>query len=159
MIAARQFRMTDRRKAAAQGAPSERDVQNIDDFSAKIADAVTLLRKEITAINEGNLNVVSELFDEKSSMLKWLELRMPLVEPFMKGDVALTRKLPDRLAEFKKVVEENSTLLSRMATAAGTVAREIEKATQRHSLNGLYGKSGQKISDQKIEKLTIDREF
>lgn len=159
MIAARQFKMSDRRKAAAQGAPTERDVQNIDDFTAKIGDAVTLLRTEITAINEGNLNVVTELFEEKSSILKWLELRMPLVEPFMKGDLALTRKLPDRLSEFQDVVAENSSLLSRMATAAGTVAREIEKATQRHSLNGLYGKSGQKISDAKTEKLTIDREF
>ncbi len=159
MIAARKFKMSDRRKAAASGVPSAQDIENIDAFTVKIGDAVSLLRKEITAINEGNLNVVTDLYDEKSNILKWLELRMPLVEPFMKGDIALTRKLPDRLAEFKQVVQENSTLLSRMATAAGTVAREIEKATQRHSLNGLYGQTGQKISDQNREKLTVDREF
>lgn len=159
MIAARQFRLGERQKKGGVGEPTERDIQNIDDFTGKISEAIDLLRKEINAINEGNLNIVSDLFEDKSNILKWLELKMPLVEPFIRKDAALARKLPDRLDEFKSAVEENSSLLSRMATAAGTVAREIEKATQRHSLNGLYGKSGQKISDPNAPKMTVDREF
>jgi hypothetical protein len=99
------------------------------------------------------------MYEEKSGLLKWLELKRPLVEPFVKKDAARTRRLPELLDELRGAVTENTSLLSRMADAAGSVAREIEKATQRHSLNGLYGKSGQKVSDQTVSKMTIDREF
>ncbi|SHH78202.1 hypothetical protein [Cognatishimia maritima] len=161
MIAARQFRMNERKKSRTGGAgdPTAMDLQNIDAFAEKLREAITLLKKEIKAINDGDLNVVSDMFEEKSGLLKWLELKKPLVEPFIKKDAALTRQLPELLQELSTTVTENSTLLSRMAAAAGSVAREIEKATQRHSLDGLYGKSGQKVSDQTVSKMTIDREF
>ena len=161
MIAARQFRMGERKKSrsGATDDPSALDLRNIDAFAGKIREAITLLRKETDAINQGEMGVVSEMFEEKSGILKWLELKRPLVEPFIKKDAALTRKLPELLEELRAAVTENSNLLSRMATAAGSVAREIEKATQRHSLDGLYGKSGQKIGDQTVPKMTIDREF
>lgn len=161
MIAARQFRMGERQKSrsGAAGDPTALDLKNIDAFAEKIQEAISLLRKETSAINKGELEVVSEMFEEKSGILKWLELKRPLIEPFIKKDAALTRKLPELLDELRGAVTENSTLLSRMATAAGSVAREIEKATQRHSLDGLYGQSGQKIGDQTVPKMTIDREF
>ncbi|MGH1466626.1 MAG: flagellar biosynthesis protein FlgI [Cognatishimia sp.] len=166
MIAERKFRFGERQKArdtATAGGLSagltERDVQNLDAFAAKLSDAIDLLQQEIDAINAGDLNIVSALYEQKADALKWLELKMPLVEPFMAEDAAKARRLPQRLDDLKRVVEENSSLLARMATAAGTVVREIEKATQRHSLNGLYGKTGQKLNDNKTTKLQIDREF
>lgn len=161
MIAARQFRIGERKKSRAGGAgdPTSLDLQNIDAFAAKIQEAIALLRKETDAINQGELGAVSDMFEEKSGILKWLELKRPLIEPFIKKDAALTRRLPELLEELRGAVTENSSLLSRMATAAGSVAREIEKATQRHSLDGLYGKSGQKIGDQTVPNMTIDREF
>ncbi|CUI96032.1 hypothetical protein [Cognatishimia activa] len=161
MIATRQFRMSERQRTRIGGAddPTTMDLQNIDAFAGKLNEAITLLKKETAAINEGDLNVVSENFDEKSGLLKWLELKRPLVEPFVKKDAARTRRLPELLDELRGAVTENTTLLSRMADAAGSVAREIEKATQRHSLDGLYGKSGQKVNDSATPKMTIDREF
>lgn len=161
MIATRQFRMSERKRTRTGAAddPTVMDLQNIDAFAGKLNEAITLLKKETAAINEGDLNVVSENFDEKSGLLKWLELKRPLVEPFVKKDAALTRRLPELLDELRGAVTENTTLLSRMADAAGSVAREIEKATQRHSLDGLYGKSGQKVNDPATSKMTIDREF
>lgn len=165
MISQRQFRMTDRRKkrdaqqAAIALRPSDLDIKNIDDFATKLAEAVALLKQEIAGINDGKLNIVSELYDQKASILKWLELKMPLVEPFMNDDAVKARRLPDRLAELKEAVTENSALLSRMAGAAGTIVREIEKAQQRHSLNGLYGKSGRRIGDQAGQKKILDREL
>ncbi|MDC0739469.1 flagellar biosynthesis protein FlgI [Cognatishimia sp. SS12] len=153
--------MGDRRQARtdAGGTLTERDVENLDAFAVKLDEAVALLQREIEAINSGALSMVSDLYEEKSAILKWLELKMPLVEPFMSTDPAITRKLPEKLQGLKDIVAENSALLSRMAQAAGSVVREIEKATQRHSLNGLYGKSGQKLNDPKVAKMTIDQEF
>lgn len=161
MIAARQFRMGERQKSrgGAVGEPSALDLQNIDAFAQKITDAIALLKKETGAIKEGELTVVSEMFEEKSGILKWLELKKPLIEPFIKKDAALARRLPELLDELREAVTENSAMLSRMADAAGSVAREIQKATQRHSLDGLYGKSGRKVSEQTPSKMTIDREF
>lgn len=164
MIAARQFRMGERQKSrtGSAGDPATLDLENIDAFAAKLSEAIALLKKETGAIKEGELHIVSEMFEEKSGIMKWLELKKPLVEPFLKKDAALVRRLPELLDELRETVTENSAMLSRMADAAGAVAREIEKATQRHSLDGLYGKSGRKLGDQSeqtVSKMTIDREF
>lgn len=165
MISQRQFRMSSRKQTAGSGqgamalAPTELDIQNIDDFAAKLGEAVSLLKQEIAGINAGNLNIVSELYNQKASILKWLELKMPLVEPFMEDDVVRTRRLPTRLAELKEAVSENNALLSRMSAAAGTVVREIEKAQQRHSLSGLYGKSGRRIGAESGRSRTLDKEL
>jgi flagellar biosynthesis/type III secretory pathway chaperone len=161
MIATRQFRMGERQRSRTGAAdePTAIDLQNIDAFAAKINETVALLKREIQAINDGDLNVVSEMYEEKSGLLKWLELKRPLIEPFVKKDAAIARRLPELLDELRVTITENSNLLSRMADAAGAVAREIEKATQRHSLDGLYGKSGQKVSDPAVSKMTIDRKF
>lgn len=164
MLGTRKFRigerMEARRGAEAGGAVlTPEDLANLDGFVAKVSEAVTLLNQEIAAIGDGRLGVVSELFDQKAAILKWLELRMPLVEPFLKHPEAQARQLPGRLAELQQAVAEDSALLSRMATAAGTIVREIEKATNRNSLNGLYGKSGQKIGNTPDREMRIDREF
>lgn len=161
MIATRQFRMSARKQSRTGAAddPTPMDLQHIDAFAEKIKEAVALLRNEIDAINAGNLDVVSESYEKKSGLLKWLELKRPLVEPFIKKDAAIARRLPELLEDLRVAVTENSSLLSRMAEAAGSVAREIEKATQRHSLNGLYGQSGKKVADSTVTKMTIDREF
>ncbi|MEJ5217866.1 flagellar biosynthesis protein FlgI [Cognatishimia sp. D5M38] len=140
-------------------APTELDLQNIDAFASKISEAVSVLKQEIAGINDGQLNIVSELYNKKAGILKWLELKMPLIEPFMNDDAVKARRLPDRLAELKEAVSENNALLSRMSVAAGTIVREIEKAQNRHSLNGLYGKSGRRIGADGSRSRALDKEL
>ncbi|MGD9864213.1 MAG: flagellar biosynthesis protein FlgI [Pseudodonghicola sp.] len=150
------------RRSAPAGGPvvlTEEDEANIDAFVVKVGEAVALLNEEIAALRSGRLQMVGELFDRKSALLKWLELRMPLVEPFLAHEAAKSRGLPARLAELQRAVSEDSALLQRMARAAGTIVREIRKATERSGLGGLYGKSGQKIGDRTGGQLRIDREF
>lgn len=165
MISKRQFRVAGRKQARPMGqgtmalAPTELDLQNIDAFATKITEAVSLLKQEIAGINEGKLNIVSELYNQKAGILKWLELKMPLIEPFMNDDAVKARRLPDRLAELKEAVSENNALLSRMSVAAGTIVREIEKAQQRHSLSGLYGKSGRRIGADSSRSRALDKEL
>lgn len=165
MISKRQFRVAGRKQSRPVGqgamtlAPTELDIQNIDAFATKITEAVSLLKQEIAGINEGKLNIVSELYNQKAGILKWLELKMPLIEPFMNDDAVKARRLPDRLAELKEAVSENNALLSRMSVAAGTIVREIEKAQQRHSLSGLYGKSGRRIGADSSRSRALDKEL
>jgi len=155
-----------RRLQARRDAPSgtarvltETDEANIAAYTDKVGEAVTLLNEEVVALTEGRFQVVSELFDRKASVLKWLELRLPLVEPFLKHEAAVSRGLPERMQELQAAVTADSEMLQRMATAAGTIVREIRKATERNGLSGLYGKSGQKIGGEEGGKLRIDREF
>lgn len=165
MLGKRRFRigsrMQARQVAPAAGATilTDEDEANIEAFTVRVGEAVALLNEEVTALTEGRFNVVSELFEQKAALLKWLELRVPLVEPFLQHEAAKSRGLPERLAELQAAVSEDSAMLRRMATAAGTIVREIRKATERNGLNGLYGKSGQRIGDQEGGQLRIDREF
>lgn len=165
MISQRQFRVAGRKQNRTSGqgtmaiAPTELDLQNIDAFACKISEAVSVLKQEIAGINDGQLNIVSELYNQKAGILKWLELKMPLIEPFMNDDAVKARRLPDRLAELKEAVSENNALLSRMSVAAGTIVREIEKAQNRHSLNGLYGKSGRRIGADGSRSRALDKEL
>ncbi|MCH2250922.1 MAG: hypothetical protein MK042_14125 [Cognatishimia sp.] len=165
MISQRQFRVAGRNQNRGSGqgavalAPTDLDLHNIDAFATKITEAVSVLKQEIAGINEGKLNIVSELYNQKAGILKWLELKMPLIEPFMNDDAVKARRLPDRLAELKEAVTENNALLSRMSVAAGTIVREIEKAQNRHSLNGLYGKSGRRIGADGSRSRALDKEL
>lgn len=154
-------RMQARRDTVAAGATvlTAEDEANIAAFTAKVGETVELLNQEVAALTEGRFHVVSELFERKASLLKWLELRVPLVEPFLQHEVAKSRGLPERLADLQRAVSEDSAMLKRMATAAGTIVREIRKASERSGLGGLYGKSGQKIGGQDGGRLRIDREF
>jgi len=161
----RKFRIGQRaeaRRGAAEAGNrvlTSEDEANIDAFAAKVGEAIDLLNEEIAAIRAGKFQRVGELFERKSALLKWLELRVPLVEPFLSHDMAKDSGLPARLAELQKVVSEDGVLLQRMALAAGNIVREIRKATERSGLTGLYGKSGQKIAAQPGGRLRIDREF
>ncbi|MGC1504531.1 MAG: flagellar biosynthesis protein FlgI [Sulfitobacter sp.] len=149
---------TDTKAEAPIGLTAE-DEANLDAYVDKIQETVAILRKEITAINNGELEVISNVFDEKSKILKWLELRTPLVEPFLNHDIARKLKIKEHLGDLKKYIEEDGAMLSRMAVAARTILREVEKISNRNELSDLYGKSGKKMNAHSGAKMGIDREF
>lgn len=135
------------------------DESNLDAFHLKLQEAIRLLKDEVAAINVGQLGIVNELYEQKARALKWLELKMPLIEPFMSHDGAKKRNIQASLEELKKVAAEDSELLARMSIAARTIVREIEKVSNRNGLSGVYGKSGQKILGPGNPDLRLDREF
>lgn len=164
MSAPKKFRFGERagRSATSAAGPLSltlEDEDNLDGYVAKIRETIAVLRREITAIKAGNLEVVAEVFEEKSKLLKWLELRTPLVEPFLNHDAARERNLKDHLAELKHCIEEDDAMLSRMAVAARTILREVDKITNRDGLGGIYGKSGRKRADAARGSKRIDQEF
>jgi hypothetical protein len=161
MIPRKKFRFGDRdaSKSSAQLQLTAEDEQNLDAYVTKIKETVTILRKEMDAVKEGELEAVSNLFDEKSRVLKWLELRTPLVEPFLNHEFAQKLNIKGHLIELRKYIEEDGAMLSRMAIAARTVLREIEKINNRNTLGGVYGKSGQKISNATGGRINLDEEL
>jgi len=64
------------------------DEANLDAYVGKIQETVAILRKESTAINNGELEVISNVFEEKSKVLKWPETRAPLVDASHHNDFA-----------------------------------------------------------------------
>lgn len=135
------------------------DESNLDAFHLKLKDAIRLLKDEVAAINAGHLGIVSELYEQKARALKWLELKMPLIEPFMSHDSVKKRNIQGSLEELKKMATEDSELLARMSIAARTIVREIEKVSNRNGLSGVYGKSGQKILGPTNPDMRLDREL
>lgn len=145
--------------APTQIALTLEDAQNLDAYVGKIKETVSILRTEIDAIKEGQLEVVSDVFEEKSKVLKWLELRTPLVEPFLNHDAATKLNIKGHLAELKQHIEEDGAMLSRMAVAARTILREVDKINNRNGLGGVYGKTGEKLGATTGGKIRLDREL
>lgn len=165
MAGIRKFRFGERRDALA-GSPdtaafglTKEDKANLDAYAETLLETIELLRTEIEAIHGGHLEIVSELFERKSNLMKWLELKTPLIEPFLSHTSTRENKIPEYLQELKRAVAEDGELLSRMSVAARSVVRELEKANNRSGLTGIYGKSGQKLGGTNEANLRLDREF
>lgn len=161
MIPRKKFRFGERdnSKPTEQMQLTAEDEKNLDAYVTKIQETVAILQKEMNAIKEGELETVSQLFDEKSRVLKWLELRTPLVEPFLNHELSQKLDIKGHLIDLRKNIEEDGAMLSRMAIAARTVLREIEKIHNRNSLRDVYGKSGEKIGSASGARLNVDEKL
>jgi len=165
MAGIRKFRFGERRLGRDQTSETtgigltDEDKANLDAFAETLLETIELLKTEIAAIHDGHLDIVSDLYERKSNLMKWLELKTPLIEPFLSHPSTHENKIPDYLKELKNTVAEDGELLSRMSIAARSVVRELEKANSRNKLTGIYGKSGQKLGAENDGNLRIDREF
>ncbi len=152
-------RMQARRDRSGVQTLTDDDVRHLDEYTKKLDDAIDLLREEIAAIGSGQLNRVTDIYPRKSELLKWLELRAPVVEPLLKHDVAIKRRFPERLTTFKELLNQDGQLLKQMAHVAASITREIEKLINRSSLDGLYGQSGEKLSALSSANKALDQEI
>lgn len=165
MLEGRKFRLGQRVKARQlAGTPrhsvlTPEDEENLDAFSRKLNDVVRLLRAEIDAISQGRLDDVTELFSEKAALVKWIEMKMPIIEPFLDHERAKSYDLSARLSELKKQAVENGEIIARTAGTVGAIIREFDKVSNRHSLSGLYGKSGKPVSGSLTSHNRVNREF
>lgn len=160
----RKFRIGDRLNARQRvNTPTsttlltDEDTANLDEFASLITEATNILNQEIAAISDGSFAAISDLYDRKSTILKNIELRIPLVQPFLVSGHIQASSIAAKLGELKAAVTKDSALLERMAMAAGTIVKEIKRATERHSLKGLYGKSGQILTETTQGRMKIDK--
>ena len=162
----RRFRMSERLLARRENQISghqlvvtAEDERNLLEFSHDVASVTQLLQKELAEVVNGELEVVSRLLPEKLKLMNSIELRMPVVEPFLLTGFAQNLQLPKQLVEFKASADKNTAHLERMAQAVGKIVREIRRATERHGLDGLYGMTGQKLTNAGGQTQKVDNKF
>ncbi|KAA9009965.1 hypothetical protein [Histidinibacterium aquaticum] len=96
-----------------------------------------VLRQEIKALQAGDFVAVQELQAEKERLGAELKAAASLL------DDSARLELRREFAALAGLIEQDRVLLERVASAAGDVGRELRRIRDRHSLGGLYGKSGQ----------------
>ena len=139
-------RFNERRARAALGERppmTEADEENITAFAHVIDELINLLERENEALRQGDLEEVVHLFEGKQEMLRRLETRQPVIEPFLRESAEITEALRLRIRSLAAQLETNGTLLASMAEASQTIRAEVNRVRDRHSLKGMYNKTGQ----------------
>lgn len=124
-------------------APTARDEENLIAFETALDRLSDLLEQEIAALAARDLNAVEALLTKKTGLVAALERVAPLVEPFLPG--AGRSDLFDRMNRLRQLAEEDRRGLDRLADAARTITAEHARILDRHSLNGIYERSGRKL--------------
>ena len=151
--------MKARGRATSAHPVTDEDRARLKAYASKLDDATELIRAEIESIKSGRMSAVSETYPAKAEVLKWLELRAPVIEPFLGLECAEDYHFQTRLAALKHVLDQDEKMLKHLAQVAAAVSREIEKVIHRDSLDGLYGQSGKKLSALSAPQKSLDQEI
>lgn len=134
---------------------SEDEKKEMNAFLDSLETMCDLLQKENNSIKSGKLDVINELFEMKKEGLRIIEARTPLVEHLINHP--LFDSAPNKIRKLKYLVDENGVLLERMNAAARTIGAELKKIRDKHSLNGLYEKTGRKMNKDGNSQNKIDQ--
>jgi len=154
-------RMAEKRKLIDSGHEISENTLSNDEknqmsfFLESIDRMCDLLKKENNSIKSGNLDIINELFEMKKEGLRTIENKAPLVEHLINSDSF--PESPKKIKELKMLVDENGVLLERMNAAAKVISSELNKIKNKHSLNGLYEKTGKKINQGHISDNKLDQ--
>ncbi|WP_102223659.1 hypothetical protein [Acidimangrovimonas sediminis] len=154
-------RIAARRAGGGEAGPdalmTDEDAANLARFEEDMEAVTAVLSTEIAAIEAGRIEEVTALYPEKAALLKRIEVLMPVVEPFLRARIETDPGLRARLVALKQAVGQDGALLARMSEATSQIVREIDKIRDRHSLNGLYGKRGERRGDPARPAAGIDK--
>ena len=154
-------RMAEKRKLIDSGIENIENIPSSDEntqmsfFLESIDRMCDLLKKENNSIKSGNLDIINELFEMKKEGLRIIENRSPIVEHLINH--VNFPEAPEKIKTLKELVDENGVLLERMNAAAKTISSELKKIKNKHSLNGLYEKTGRKINQGNISENKLDQ--
>lgn len=138
------LRLRERRHAGGgAGSLTAEDLENVDSFEQVLSQTLSLLGAENEALVAGDIAAVAGLYDEKSRLLKTLELHQPRIEPFLREGGEPVANLRGLIRDLAEQLQVNGRLLKGMAEASRSILDEIERTRNRQSLRGLYDKSGQ----------------
>jgi hypothetical protein len=154
------IRLRDRRRRSSDGedpALTQDDEQNIEKFEKLVVETNALLDRENDALSKGDVSKVAEFFQTKQNLLKSLELRQPVVEPFLRKKVPEIDSLRGQVRALSENLQRNGELLEGMAQASTSIVSEVERLRRRQGLEGLYDKSGQLRTDVMIEGRRIQK--
>ncbi|PCH94793.1 MAG: hypothetical protein COB84_07055 [Rhodobacteraceae bacterium] len=116
---------------------------NIQDNTG-IKDLIILLNAEITAIDNGDLDHVLDLYDQKTALLERLKSASPEIESQLTTKPDENKGLRDDLTELLALIQKDAQLLANMTKATREIITEIARIRGRHNLDGLYGSEGKK---------------
>ncbi|MFD2739548.1 hypothetical protein ACFSUD_08215 [Sulfitobacter aestuarii] len=138
------MRIRERRQRSDAGEPSltGEDEANIAAFEQLVQSTLTLLRAENDALGAGDVDRIAQLFGEKEELMKALEQRQPVIEPFLQDGGDNVSRLRELLGELAAQLTENGRLLRGMAEASSSILGEIEQLRKRESLDGIYDRAG-----------------
>jgi hypothetical protein len=133
--------------------PNDYDKEQFELFVNNLDNMIEILKLENFAIHSGDLDTVNKLHEDKKDGLRQLEIKTPIIEEYMKfkNDPGVKEKI----GFLKELIDNNGILLERMSFAARNITYEINKIQNKHSLDGLYEKSGRKIE----ENFTINKKL
>lgn len=141
-------RFQERRARAALGERpplTSADEDNLARFAGIVEDLTALLAEENEALRAGDTARVAALFARKTEALHRLEVRQPVVEPFLRDSEEIAASLRGRLRALAAQIQQNAALLQSMSEAAQTIRTEVARVRDRHSLRGMYDKAGQSL--------------
>ena len=155
-------RMAERRelmsRETGQGfAPTEDDKTQMTLFLEAVDRMCELLEKENSAIKSGSLDVVTELYEMKKEGLGVIESKATIIDTFLKS-----KSFPDaepKIKRLNELVHENGKLLERMSSAASSIASQIKKIRDKHTLDGIYEKTGKKMSESQKYSSKLDQKL
>ena len=101
-----------------------------------------VLRDEIAAIGQGRLAEVETLYPLKAQLLAEVEQAFADPGHILDGQTTQSKRIRAKLSDLRDLLHQDMEILRRMTEATASVAREIERIRDRHSLKGLYGKDG-----------------
>lgn len=110
-----------------------------------------LLRREIAAIEAGDFEAVEALRPEKEELATAME---PLEST---PPEALLPEMRAKLVTLRDLVARDAELLERMRAASADIGQALNRVRDRHTLGGLYGKSGQKVDRNAAPAGSLDR--
>ena len=133
--------------------------QDAREANAGIKDLIILLRAEITAINNGDLDHVLDLYEKKTLLLERLEANSPKIESQLLTKTDAAVDLRNDLTELLELIHKDAQLLANMTEATKEIITEIARIRERHSLDGLYSSAGEKRPEVVSLTQQIDRSF
>lgn len=122
-----------------------------------VTELLKLLKEEITAINNGDLDRVTALFDQKTNLLKRLDQASLEIEAQLKTETQVARELRKNLTELNGLIRKDSQLLANMVEATREIKSVIVKIRKRHSLDDLYSVDGEKRASPVVFTQQVDQ--
>ncbi len=146
------------RTSGASAVITDADQAILDEFVGLVRQMISLLEQENGALEERSFSKLPELFDKKSDVSKALEIKEALVLTILPR-VEDDEKKDEVKAAFKdlgEAISKNSKLVDRISDAASAVSAEFRRILKRHSLEGLYEKTGKPLNASKAKRRKLD---
>ena len=137
--------------------PTEDDKKQMSLFLEAIDNMCDILKKENTSIKSGNIDIVTELYEMKKEGLSIIEQKSALLDNHIKKKTF--PECEEKIIKLNELVQENGVLLERMSAAASSIASQIQKIRDKNTLNGIYEKTGKKISDTQKYSSKLDQKL